>query len=40
MTHDFQQAVDNKIEKEMASIDVQKFINEKKYMLFTLEKRD
>ena len=39
MTSDFQQSVDKKIAKEMASIDVQKFVNEKKYMLFTLEKK-
>ncbi len=38
MTKNIQKAVDKKIEKEMASIDVDKFIREKKYMLFTLEK--
>lgn len=36
MTSDFQESIDKKIDKEMASIDVQKFVNEKKYMLFTL----
>jgi cyclopropane fatty-acyl-phospholipid synthase-like methyltransferase len=38
MTADMQKSIDKKINKEMASIDVQKFIDEKKYMLFTLEK--
>ncbi len=38
MTQRLRDSVDQKIEKEMASIDFLKFQKEKKYMLFVLEK--
>jgi hypothetical protein len=38
MTQKLRDSVDQKIEKEMASIDFLKFQKEKKYMLFVLEK--
>jgi hypothetical protein len=39
MTKSFRDSIDKKIHKEMASVDARKFENEKKYLLFVLEKK-
>jgi hypothetical protein len=38
MTNRLRESVDKKINKEAASIDPSRFINEKRYMFFVLEK--
>ena len=39
LTQDLREGIDKKINKEVASIDPEKFANEKKYMIFVLEKQ-
>jgi len=39
LTKDFRQSINAKIEKEMASVDPELFVKEKRYMLFVLKKK-
>ena len=40
LSNDFREAVLNKANKEIAAVDPEKFVQEKKYMLFVLQKND